>query len=110
MEVWIFVLVFLVAALGLLAMMGYVKNETERLELKHFMETAEFKREMVEVQVQHAAKIEQDRETIENLNSRISELNIQLDEEATNSRKLQSSLDKLRSDLAESQTSKLMAS
>jgi uncharacterized coiled-coil protein SlyX len=65
---------------------------------------------MVEVQVQHAAKIEQDRETIENLNSRISELNIQLDEEATNSRKLQSSLDKLRSDLAESQTTKLMAS
>jgi len=110
MEVWIFVLVFLVAALGLLAMMGYVKNETERLELKHFMETAEFKREMVEVQVQHAAKLEQDRETIENLNSRISELNIQLDEEATNSRKLQASLDKLRSDLAESQTTNLMAS
>ncbi len=110
MEVWIFVLVFLVAALGLLAMMGYVKNETERLELKHFMETAEFKREMVEVQVQHAAKLEQDRETIENLNLRISELNIQLDEEATNSRKLQSSLDKLRSDLAESQTTNLMAS
>ena len=110
MEVWIFVLVFLVAALGLLAMMGYVKNETERLELKHFMETAEFKREMVEVQVQLAAKLEQDRETIENLNLRISELNIQLDEEATNSRKLQSSLDKLRSDLAESQTTNLMAS
>jgi len=110
MEVWIFVLVFLVAALGLLAMMGYVKNETERLELKHFMETSEFKREMVEVQVQHAAKLEQDRETIENLNLRISELNIQLDEEVTNSRKLQSSLDKLRADLAESQTTKLMAS
>jgi TolA-binding protein len=110
MEVWIFVLVFLVAALGLLAMMGYVKNETERLELKHFMETAEFKREMVEVQVQHAAKLEQDRETIENLNLRISELNIQLDEEATNSRKLQSSLDKLRADLVESQSTKLMAS
>ncbi len=110
MEVWIFVLVFLVAALGLLAMMGYVKNETERLELKHFMETAEFKREMVEVQVQHAAKIEQDRETIENLNSRISELNIQLDEEATNARKFQSSLDKLRTDLVESQSTKLMAS
>jgi hypothetical protein len=110
MEVWIFVLVFLVAALGLLAMMGYVKNETERLELKHFLETAEFKREMVEVQVQHAAKIEHDREAIEALNLRISELNIQLDEEVTNSRKLQSSLDKLRSDLVDNQSTKLRAS
>ncbi len=110
MEVWIFVLVFLVAALGLLAMMGYVKNETERLELKHFLETAEFKREMVEVQVQHAAKIEHDRETIEALNLRISELNVQLDEEVTNARKLQSSLDKLRADLVENQSTKLMAS
>ena len=54
MEIWIFFLVFIVAGLGLLAMLGYVKNETDRLELKHFMATAEFKREMVEVQAQHA--------------------------------------------------------
>ena len=92
---------FIVAGLGLLAMLGYVKNETDRLELKHFMATAEFKREMVEVQYQHATKVEQDRETIEELNLRIAELNIQIDEEATANRKLQSSLDKLRDDLAE---------
>ena len=61
MEIWIFFLVFIVAGLGLLAMLGYVKNETDRLELKHFMATAEFKREMVEVQAQHAIKVEQDR-------------------------------------------------
>jgi|TARA_B110000881_G_scaffold194414_1_gene188372 TolA-binding protein len=101
MEIWIFFLVFIVAGLGLLAMLGYVKNETDRLELKHFMATAEFKREMVEVQAQHAIKVEQDRETIEGLNLRITELNIQIDEEASNNRKLQSSLDKLREDLAE---------
>jgi uncharacterized coiled-coil protein SlyX len=65
------------------------------------MATAEFKREMVEVQAQHAIKIEQDRETIEGLNLRITELNIQIDEEASNNRKLQSSLDKLREDMAE---------
>ena len=101
MEIWIFFLVFIVAGLGLLAMLGYVKNETDRLELKHFMATAEFKREMVEVQSQHATKVEQDRETIEELNLRVAELNIQIDEEATANRKLQSSLDKLRDDLAE---------
>jgi hypothetical protein len=95
MEIWIFFLVFIVAGLGLLAMLGYVKNETDRLELKHFMATAEFKREMVEVQAQHAIKVEQDRETIEGLNLRIT------DDEASNNRKLQSSLDKLREDLAE---------
>ena len=101
MEIWIFFLVFIVAGLGLLAMLGYVKNETDRLELKHFMATAEFKREMVEVQAQHAIKVEQDRETIEGLNLRITELNIQIDDEASTNRKLQSSLDKLRDDLAE---------
>ncbi len=103
MEIWIFFLVFLVAALGILAMMGYVKNETERLELKHFMAMSESKREMVELQVQHSAKVEQDRETIEELNLRISELNIQIDEAATTNRKLQASLDKLREDMAEKQ-------
>ena len=101
MEIWIFFLVFIVAGLGLLAMLGYVKNETDRLELKHFMATAEFKREMVEVQAEHAIKVEQDRETIEGLNLRITELNIQIDDEASTNRKLQSSLDKLRDDLAE---------
>jgi len=53
------------------------------------------------VQAQHAIKVEQDRETIEGFNLRITELNIQIDEEASNNRKLQSSLDKLREDLAE---------
>jgi TolA-binding protein len=103
MEIWIFFLVFLVAALGILAMMGYVKNETERLELKHFLEMAESKREVVELQVQHSAKVEQDRATIEELNLRISELNIQIDEAATTNRKLQASVDKLREDMAEKQ-------
>lgn len=110
MEIWIFFLVFLVAALGILAMMGYVKNETERLELKHFLAMAEYKREMVEVQVQHSAKVEKDRETIEELNLRISELNIQIDEEAQTSRKLQSSMDKMRADLLEKQPGNLLAS
>jgi TolA-binding protein len=110
MEVWIFLLVFLVAALGILAMMGYVKNETERLELKHFMAMSDYKSEMMELQVQHSAKVEQDRETIEGLNLRIGELNIQIDEEATANRKLQASLDKLRADMAEKRPENLLAS
>lgn len=104
MEIWIIALIFIIAAFGILAMLGYVKNETDRLQLKHFLATAEFKREIDELEKAHAARVEGDRLVIGELNSKVDQL------ESDNS-KLQSTVDKLRLDLAtEAESTTLIAS
>ncbi len=93
MEIWIIALIFIIAAFGILAMLGYVKNETDRLQLKHFLATAEYKREMDELEKAHAAKVESDRAVIGELSSKVEQLE-------DDNGKLQSTVDKLRLDVA----------
>ena len=100
MEIWIIALIFIIAAFGILAMLGYVKNETDRLQLKHFLATAEFKREIEELQKQHSFKVESDRLIIDELTAQVAELEASVGELEAEKSKLQTSLDKVRLDLA----------
>jgi len=100
MEIWIIALIFIIAAFGILAMLGYVKNETDRLQLKHFLATAEFKREMEELQKQHSFKVESDRLIIDELTAQVEELNAKVAELEGDNTRLQTSLDKVRLDQA----------
>ncbi len=89
METWALVLVFLIAALGVLGMMGYTKNETEKLELKHMLATEQFRREISDLADKHSSEEAQRQETIQELTAQVEAL------EEENG-KLQTSLDKLR--------------
>ena len=89
MEIWALVLVLLIAALGVLGMLGYTKTETEKLELKHLLATEQFRREISDLEDKHASQEAQRQETIQELTRQVEAL------EEENG-KLQASLDKLR--------------
>ena len=89
MEMWALALVLLIAALGVLGMLGYTKNETEKLELKHLLATEQFRREISDLEDKHAGEEAQRQETIQELTDQVTAL----EEEKG---KLQASLDKLR--------------
>lgn len=89
MEIWALALVFLIAALGVLGMLGYTKTETEKLELKHLLATEQFRREISDLEDKHASQEAQRQETIQELTGQVEAL------EEENG-KLQASLDKLR--------------
>ena len=89
MEIWALALVLLIAALGVLGMLGYTKTETEKLELKHLLATEQFRREISDLEDKHASQETQRQETIQELTKQVEAL------EEENG-KLQASLDKLR--------------
>ena len=89
MEFWALALVLLIAALGVLGMLGYTKTETEKLELKHLLATEQFRREINDLEDKHASQEAQRQETIQELTTQVEAL------EEENG-KLQASLDKLR--------------
>lgn len=89
MEIWALALVLLIAALGVLGMLGYTKTETEKLELKHLLATEQFRREISDLEDKHASQEAQRQETIQELTRQVEAL------EEENG-KLQASLDKLR--------------
>ena len=89
MEIWALALVLLIAALGVLGMLGYTKTETEKLELKHLLATEQFRREISDLEDKHASQEAQREETIQELTRQVEAL------EEENG-KLQASLDKLR--------------
>ena len=89
MEMWALALVLLIAALGVLGMLGYTKNETEKLELKHLLATEQFRREISDLEDKHASEEAERQETIQELTDQVTAL------EEENG-KLQASLDKLR--------------
>ena len=89
MEMWALALVLLIAALGVLGMLGYTKNETEKLELKHLLATEQFRREISDLEDKHSSEETQRQETIQELTDQVTAL-----EEVYG--KLQASLDKLR--------------
>lgn len=89
MEIWALALVLLIAALGVLGMLGYTKTETEKLELKHLLATEQFRREISDLEDKHASQEAQRQETIQELTRQVEVL------EEENG-KLQASLDKLR--------------
>ena len=89
MEIWALALVLLIAALGVLGMLGYTKTETEKLELKHLLATEQFRREISDLEDKHASHEAQSQETVQELTRQVEAL------EEENG-KLQASLDKLR--------------
>lgn len=89
MEIWALALVLLIAALGVLGMLGYTKAETEKLELKHLLATEQFRREINDLEDKHSSQEAQRQETIQELTGQVEAL------EEENG-KLQASLDKLR--------------
>ena len=89
MEIWALALVLLIAALGVLGMLGYTKTETEKLELKHLLATEQFRREISDLEDKHASQEAQRQETVQELTRQVEAL------EEENG-KLQASLDKLR--------------
>ena len=89
MEIWALALVLLIAALGVLGMLGYTKTETEKLELKHLLATEQFRREISDLEDKQASQEAQRQETIQELTRQVEAL------EEENG-KLQASLDKLR--------------
>ncbi|OUV51659.1 MAG: hypothetical protein CL523_04405 [Actinomycetales bacterium] len=89
MEIWALALVLLIAALGVLGMLGYTKTETEKLELKHLLATEQFRREINDLEDKHSSQEAQRQETIQELTRQVEAL------EEENG-KLQASLDKLR--------------
>ena len=89
MEMWALALVLLIAALGVLGMLGYTKNETEKLELKHLLATEQFRREISDLEDKHSSEEAERQETIQELTDQVTAL------EEENG-KLQASLDQLR--------------
>ena len=89
MEMWALALVLLIAALGVLGMLGYTKTETEKLELKHLLATEQFRREISDLEDKHSSEEAERQETIQELTDQVTAL------EEENG-KLQASLDQLR--------------
>jgi hypothetical protein len=89
MEMWALLIVFLISSLGVLGMLGYTKNETEKLELKHLLASEQLRREMSEIEENFISEDAKKRETIQELTAKIDEL------EEENA-KLHTTLDKLR--------------
>ena len=74
MEIWALALVLLIAALGVLGMLGYTKTETEKLELKHLLATEQFRREISDLEDKHASQEAQRQETIQELTRQVEAL------------------------------------
>lgn len=56
MELWFVFMVVLVAGLGIFAMLGYVKNETDKMELKHLLVSEQFRRQIAELEGERNAE------------------------------------------------------
>jgi type I site-specific restriction endonuclease len=89
MEMWALALVLLIAALGVLGMLGYTKNETEKLELKHMLATEQFRREMSELEDKFSSEESERVDTIKGLTLKVEELEHE-------NEKIQASLERLR--------------
>lgn len=97
-ELWFIFFVLLVAGLGVFAMFGYVRNETDKMELKHLLATEQFKRQIMELEGERDSASKRADEAVAKAEERVEELTKQAEDLQDTIDKLQASLDKLRRD------------
>jgi hypothetical protein len=101
-ELWFIFFVLLVAGLGVFAMFGYVRNETDKLELKHLLATEQFKRQIMELEGERDSAKKRADEEVAKAEERVADLTKEAEDLQATIDKLQASLDKLRRDSAAS--------
>jgi len=101
-ELWFIFFVLLVAGLGVFAMFGYVRNETDKLELKHLLAAEQFKRQIMELEGERDSAKKRADEEVAKAEERVADLAKEAEDLQATIDKLQASLDKLRRDSAAS--------
>lgn len=97
-ELWFIFFALLVAGLGLFAMFGYVRSETDKLELKHLLATEQYKRQIFELEGERDMATKKAKEAVEEAEESVEELKKKISELEDANEKLKTSLDKMRRD------------
>jgi len=108
-ELWFIFFALLVAGLGLFAMFGYVRSETDKLELKHLLSTEQYKRTIFELEGERDTANKKAQEAFEEVDEKVKEavaaaeasieaLEARVHELEDTNEKLRTSLDKVRRD------------
>jgi len=95
-ELWFIFFALLVAGLGLFAMFGYVRSETDKLELKHLLATEQYKRTIFELEGERDLAKKKAQEAFEEAEASVLEYKVKIAELEEANEKLKASLESVR--------------